>query len=117
LRSFGIIWGVTLPSIVFKNQFDHLSGRIGDSATRDLLSNGHAYEHPTKLFIDSHHGVLRDQIICVFLNSLKAIWQVTIGVASLSFLVVFIERGGQASDSDQDRFWNFGERASARSIG
>jgi hypothetical protein len=92
LRSFGIIWGVTLPYIVFNNQFDNLSGRISDSATQELLSNEHAYEHATKLFIDSYHGILRDQIISVFSDSLKAVWQVVIGVAGLGFLVVFIER-------------------------
>jgi MFS family permease len=92
LRSFGIIWGVTLPSIVFNNQLDNLCGRISDSATRGLLSNGHVYEHATKLFVDSYHRILRDQIISVFSDSLKAVRQVAIGVAGLGFLIVFIER-------------------------
>jgi MFS family permease len=91
LRSFGIIWGVTLPSIVFNNQFDHLSRRINDSATRDSCSNGHACGHAAGLFIEPYHGALRDQIISVFSDNPKAVWQVAIGAAGLGFLVVFIE--------------------------
>jgi MFS family permease len=92
LRSFGIIWGVTLPAVVFNNQFDHFSNRISDPAVRAQLSNGQAYEHGTKLFIDSFQGALRDEIIGVYSDSLKTVWQVGTGVAGLGFLVVFLEK-------------------------
>jgi MFS family permease len=60
LRSFGIIWGVTLPAAVFNNQFNHFSSQISDPVVRGLLRDGHAYEHGTKEFIEMFEGMLRE---------------------------------------------------------
>jgi MFS family permease len=92
LRSFGIIWGVTLPAVVFNNRFSHLSSRISEPGVRALLANGRAYEHGTRAFIDSFQGQLRDEIISVYEESLRSVWLVGTGVAGVGFLVVFLER-------------------------
>jgi hypothetical protein len=92
LRSFGIIWGVTLPAVVFNNQFNHFSSRISDLAVRALLENGHAYEHGTKAFIEMFEGAPRDEIVGVYEESLGGVWRVGVGVAGLAFLIVFLEK-------------------------
>lgn len=93
-RSFGTIWGITISTAVFNNQFANLSTRISDPTVRSILSNGQAYEHATKAFINSFHtqSSLQNEIIGVYSDSLKLVWQVTIAFSGLGFLLVFLER-------------------------
>jgi hypothetical protein len=92
LRSFGMLWGVAMPATLFNNQIGHLSYRISDPAVRNLLSNGRAYEHATRAFVENFSGILKMEIISVYSDSLKLLWQVSIGVAGLGFLLVFVEK-------------------------
>ena len=92
LRSFGIIWGVTLPAVVFNNQFNRLVIGIGDASVRTLLGNGKAYEHGTKVFIEGLEEGVREEIRGVYEGSLRWVWGVGAGVAGLAFCVVWLER-------------------------
>jgi MFS family permease len=92
LKSFGIICGVTFSGVVFNNEFNHLSYRISDPAVRLQLSQGEAYEHGTRVFIDSFQGVAKDEIVGVYSDSLKTVWQVGTAIAGLAFFVVFVEK-------------------------
>lgn len=94
LRSFGTIWGITVSTAVFNNQYANLSPRISDPAVRSILSNGQAYEHGTRAFINSFpsQSPLQNEIIGVYSDSLKLVWQVTIAFAGLGFLLVFLEK-------------------------
>ena len=92
MRSFGIIWGVSVPAAVFNNQSSRLSGRIDDPAIRELLVNGKAYELATATFVNSLHGPLRDQVTAVYSDSLKVVWQVAIAFAAAGFLLVRFEK-------------------------
>ncbi|KAK4228643.1 major facilitator superfamily domain-containing protein [Podospora fimiseda] len=53
--TFGFIWGATVSTALFNNRYDVLikKGRITDSILAAQLTNGRAYEHATKRFIDS----------------------------------------------------------------
>jgi hypothetical protein len=45
LRSFGFVWGVTIPSLIFIAGFDHHASRpIADASVRRALTDGKAYE-------------------------------------------------------------------------
>lgn len=92
IRSFGMVFSVTIPAAVFNNQFDNLSDRIGNPVIREILLHGHAYEHATSSFIKLFHGRLKVEIISVYSDSLKLVWQVAIGIAGLAFLLVFVEK-------------------------
>jgi hypothetical protein len=87
-----IIRGVTIPGAVFNNQFDHLSERINSPDIRALLVGGHAYEHATKAFVSSLPESLRLEVIGVYSDSLKLVWEVAVAVAGLGFLLVFVEK-------------------------
>jgi hypothetical protein len=56
------------------------------------LSGGNAYSHASKEFINSFDGPLRDEVISVFSDSLKAVWQGAVGVVGLAFLLSFLEK-------------------------
>ena len=82
IRSFGTIWGITISSTIFNNQFSHLSSQISDDRIRTLLSSGQAYQRATKEFLNQladRPSVLR-QVINVHSKSLKLGWQVAIGI-------------------------------------
>ncbi|TVY17886.1 Efflux pump FUS6 [Lachnellula arida] len=104
LKSFGIICGITLPAVAFNNQFDHLSKRISDPAVRAALSNGQAYEHGTKSFVNSFQGTLRDEIIGVYSDSLKTVWQFATAIAGFAFLIVFVEKELKLRDTLNTKF-------------
>lgn len=93
VRSFGMTWGVTIPSTIFNDRTTQLSSRIQDPSVVSVLTGGKAYEHATKDFVDSiANPVVRAQVISVFSDSLKRMWQVGIAFVALSFFVVFIEK-------------------------
>lgn len=92
LRSFGFVWGVTIPSIVFNNQFNAHINEISDSGTRALLVNGQAYGYATGGYITSLPNNVRAQVLNVYTEALKPVWEVAIGFALLGFLLVFAIR-------------------------
>lgn len=93
VRSFGMIWGATIPAAIFNNMFDQLSDRISDPAVVAMLTGGKAYQSATKMFLDSlQDRVVRSQVINVFSDSLKTMWYVALAFAGLGFILVIAER-------------------------
>lgn len=92
VRSFGSIWGVAIPAAIFNTKFGQLSYRIGDPSARALLSKGHAYQYASAAFVNSFQEPTRSQIVGVYINSLKLVWQISIVFSGVAFLFVFLER-------------------------
>ncbi|MCJ1384436.1 hypothetical protein MMC17_007552 [Xylographa soralifera] len=93
VRSFGMIWGATIPAAIFNNRVDQLSGRISDTNVKAALENGQAYGHATKAFLDSlTDATVRSQVTGVFADALGYMWYVAIALAGLGFLIVIIEK-------------------------
>ncbi|TPX23997.1 hypothetical protein DIZ76_013340 [Coccidioides immitis] len=88
IRSFGMVWGSTMPAAVFNNRFDQLAGRISSADVAAQLKGGKAYEHATKLFLEALPARIRQEVISVFSDSLKRTWQIAIAFAALGFVVV-----------------------------
>ena len=93
MRTFGLIWGATIATAVFNNRFDTLMPRIADPAIRGQLTKGQAYEHATKMFIDSiaDPGTVAE-VRSVYVDSLHVVWYVSLAFAGLGFLLVFLEK-------------------------
>lgn len=92
IRSCGNIWGVAVPAAIFNTQVESLSHRLNNSTVQGLLSRGHAYEHTTAAFVSSYQGDLQAEIINLFSDTLKLVWQVAIAFSGLAFCFVFLER-------------------------
>ena len=92
MRSFGIVWGVSVPAAIFNAQFDQLSYRIPDAGARAQLSGGAAYEHATADFLNTFEPALRRIIQDVYADSLKVVWIFATAMAGLGLLLVFLER-------------------------
>ena len=93
VRSFGLVWGATIPAAIFNNRFDQLApSRIQDPTVIAVMSGGKAYQHATRLFLDTLPDVVSRQVTSVLLASLKRTWQTAIGFAGLGFVLVTLER-------------------------
>ncbi|PWY66365.1 MFS general substrate transporter [Aspergillus sclerotioniger CBS 115572] len=91
-RSFGLIWGATIPTAAFNNRVNTLLGRVTDSAIAAQLADGKAYEQATKRFMDSiTDPVIRAQVVSVYVDAIRTVWYVSMAFAGLAFLLVFVE--------------------------
>ncbi|KAJ8122280.1 hypothetical protein ONZ43_g1485 [Nemania bipapillata] len=77
VRTFGLVWGVTISSIVFNNEVDSHLGSISDPSVRKLLSDGAAYT-----FASGPNSV----------GSLPEPTKIFVGVSALGFFATFVEK-------------------------
>lgn len=93
IRSFGLIWGATIPTAAFDNRYNSLLYRITDPAVAEQLANGKSYERATKSFVDPiKDPVTRAQVVSVYVDSIKTVWFVSLAFAALAFLLVIVEK-------------------------
>jgi len=92
LRSFGFVWGITIPGIIFNAQFDRHSSKISKSSVREQLQGGRAYQFVGGSYIRSLEPTVRQEVISVYQEALKAVWigAVAFGVAGIA--AVFVEK-------------------------
>ncbi|KAI1264479.1 major facilitator superfamily domain-containing protein, partial [Xylariaceae sp. FL1019] len=94
IKTFGYIWGVTVPSVIFNAVFNQKLHRIEDDSIRGLLKDGGAYAYASHFHTnrDSLSPAVRREVASAYVTSLKAIWWLGIALSILGFLVVFIEK-------------------------
>jgi len=91
IRSLGTIWGVAIPSAIFNNRFDQLNYQI-DASVRAAFTHGQAYQHATKAFLNSFPPAIQEQLVNVYVEALKRVWQIGVVFAGITFLSVFLEK-------------------------
>ena len=92
LRSFGFVWGITIPGIIFNNKFQTNSFKIADVAVREALSGGQAYQLATGPFIQTLTPDIQAQVIEVYVDALKVVWLAAMGFGATGFIAVAIEK-------------------------
>ncbi|KAH8886220.1 MFS general substrate transporter [Thozetella sp. PMI_491] len=94
IRTFGYVWGVTIPSTVFNSGFDSNLSLIEDEDLREQLSDGAAYGFASQVHAlrESFDPSIWDEVVRVYLRSLKNIWWIGLGISILSFFIVFLEK-------------------------
>ncbi|KAJ0108528.1 Major facilitator superfamily general substrate transporter [Diaporthe amygdali] len=92
VRSFGNIWGVAIPAAIFNSRFAQLSDRIQDSSIAAQFGHGNAYSHASADFLDTFGSNVKLELVSVFSDSLKQVWQISIVFSGVSFLLVFLEK-------------------------
>jgi hypothetical protein len=85
LRSFGFVWGVTVPALIFNSSFNRNSYRILDTTVRSALSGGRAYELVGTDFVRGLPDRTRGEVMATYVEALKATW-----VAATAFGVMII---------------------------
>lgn len=87
IRSYGAIWGVTIPATVFNNIFSNHLGQISDPTARALLSNGNAYAYAARDFVLQFAPETQDEIVGAYTDALKITW--VVATAICGFATVF----------------------------
>lgn len=91
IRSFGLIWGATIPTAAFINRFNRNIDRITDPMVAAQLSGGRSYESATRAFMDTiANSVTKAQVRSVYIDALKLVWYVSVAFAGLGFFLVFL---------------------------
>lgn len=84
VRSFGLIWGGAIPAAIFNSRIDNGLGQITDSALRESLARGGAYEQATRRFITSLTSVSKTQVVNLYTTALRETWYVLMGFGLLA---------------------------------
>ena len=94
VRTFGYIWGVTVPGLIFNSVFDHHLYTISKPSIRMQLSGGAAYAFASRAHIDGDLYSSEDweEITSVYIKSFNTIWYVCLGISLFSFVAVGFER-------------------------
>lgn len=92
IRTFGTVWGVSVPSAILNSRASELAVRIEDTAARAMIANGQAYSHASTDFLRSLSAETREQVIGVFTDSLRLVWIVVTAIVGASFFAVFVEK-------------------------
>lgn len=95
IRTFGYVWGVTVPSIVFNGVFDKNLHVISSASLRDQLSGGKAYSFASQAHLvrNTVPDDVWNEVVDVYSKSLKTIWWVGLGLSIVGFIAVGGERG------------------------
>jgi hypothetical protein len=73
LRSFGYVWGITLPGITVNSQWHRHAHVISDAGEREQMSNGLAYHYAGGNFRHTFPQRVQEEIIQVYANTLKVV--------------------------------------------
>jgi hypothetical protein len=91
-RSFGCIWGATIPAAIFINRLEKSLGRISDSTIRSELSGGQAYGRTTHEYISQFQDPTRSQVIGCSVDALKFTSYISLAFSGMAFLLVLVEK-------------------------
>jgi hypothetical protein len=89
IRSFGFVWGATIPSIVFNSGITRSLYLISDPDVRTALANGGAYYYANKVKFLT--GVTLKQTLDVYASSLRTVWFVGLAFSLWGFVLLFVE--------------------------
>lgn len=95
IKTFGYIWGVTIPSVIFNAVIDKNLGLISSEEIRGQLRNGGAYSFASQGHRVEHEvdPALWSEVERVYLLGLDAIWWFCLAIAAIGFICVGLERG------------------------
>ncbi|KUI63648.1 hypothetical protein VM1G_10498 [Cytospora mali] len=92
LRSFGYVWGITVPGIIFNNCFNQLSYQISDAVVRETLGGGKAYQLASGTYVQTLPPVVRSEVLGVYLAALKAVWYGAMAFGASGLIAVAVEK-------------------------
>lgn len=92
LRSFGFVWGFTIPSLVVNNQVNRNLYLITDPEIQGAVAGGGAFSQAHSPLLNSLTGETQAQVYRVYALSLQAVWYVALAFSLLGFLLVFAEK-------------------------
>ncbi|KAI1421993.1 major facilitator superfamily domain-containing protein [Xylaria sp. FL1777] len=93
LRSFGFVWGFTVPSLVFNNEVTHNLYLVDDPEVRAAIAAGDAYAQAHGPLLENLMGVAKQQTLQLYAKCLQTVWYTALAFSLFGFLLVFVEKG------------------------
>ncbi|GFF53836.1 uncharacterized transporter C3H1.06c [Aspergillus udagawae] len=112
IRSFALVWGMTIPSIIFDQTVDNHLDDVPVSE-REMLQGGGAYVRASKSFVQSFQGVTKNQVIALYETGLRATWWGAMAFALLGLALVALQRPPKSS---QDTLKTSPERDTEKAV-
>lgn len=104
LRSFGLVWGSTIPTVLFNNQFRSNLHLIENSFVRTSIARGDPFSEGTANVIASFTGDIKQQVLNVYSLTLRNVWYAAVELSLVGFLAVFFEKGLKLREELQTEF-------------
>lgn len=95
VRAFGLVWGVTMSSIVFNGQVQQNLYIVEDPNLQQLLADGRAYtfasgSEDSQVSITTLPDSDRSQVVTVYKEALSVVWLVFVAITGLGFLSTLV---------------------------
>ncbi|PGH15377.1 hypothetical protein AJ80_05561 [Polytolypa hystricis UAMH7299] len=91
IRSIALVWGVTIPSIIFDETVNKNISRVPTDVA-GLLVNGGAYARASQDFITSFSGTTKEQIVGLYTQALRGTWWGAMSFGLLGLALVSLQR-------------------------
>ncbi len=93
MRSFGSLWGVAIPAVIFKNRVDELlPSTVSDATARALLGHGGAPQEASAAFVKQFAPAVQDEIRSVYVSALRRCFWIGAIFSAVGALLCLIEK-------------------------
>lgn len=104
LRSFGFVWGFTIPGLIFNNQIKANLHVVSDPAIRDSITGGNAFSQGAADLIPKLSGVIKEQVRLLYTLCLRNLWYAAVALSLVGFLAVVVEKSIELRDDLETEF-------------
>ncbi|KAK4209467.1 putative MFS-type transporter YusP [Rhypophila decipiens] len=93
IKTFGFVWGVSIPSIIFNGVVDNNLHVVSDENLRGQMANGGAYAFASRVhgLVQTVDPVVWSEVVEVYIVSLKAVWWFGLALSLVGLFCVAIE--------------------------
>lgn len=99
LRSFALVWGVTIPSIIFDQTVDN-NLHLLPASIRSKFQHGGAYARASQEFTQSFEPSIRESVLQLYTRALRATWWGAMSFALLALVLVPLQRMSRGARQD-----------------
>lgn len=94
VRSFGLVWEMTVAPVAFNGQVNANLQIVSDPAVHELFKGGGAYTYAAEGYrgIATLSEPARGEVLGVYVEALRVVWLICVGFSCMRFLVTFFER-------------------------
>ncbi|PVI02644.1 MFS general substrate transporter [Periconia macrospinosa] len=92
MRSFGFMWGIAIPAIIFNNETDKHLGMVTDPSVAGAFAGGKAYSLVSSGFVQSLAPEAKKQVIDMLVVGLRPVWYGGMAFSLLGFVLAFAEK-------------------------
>jgi MFS family permease len=93
VRSFALVWGVTVPSIIFDQKINDNVASVPDESLQLQLVGGGAYARANREFIGAIPESIRASVLALYEGALRPTWWAATAFALFGLVLVAFELG------------------------